>query len=358
MKFALSGYWGAGNLGDESILAGTLAALRRRGVEAAVLSANLSETKAQHGVAAYHRYSPKQMRQALKSAALLISGGGGLLQDATSFRSLLYYLFVLRWARRAGVPTMIFAQGIGPLKRRLARILVRREANAARCITVRDQASRELLESIGVQRDIEVTADASFLLDPAVDSDAARIGEKIGTLRRPLLGVALRPWGDMAWLREVSDALGHVSRTLGGTLVFLTFDRTHDTALSAEMAEDLGGRAVVFSPESPQEMLAIFGHLDMALAMRLHAAIFAVLTGVPAAVLSYDPKCDSFCREAGLPDPLSVGLLSSKLLVEGVMSCWESRAQRAAAARSAAAAMRSRAQRNVEAALRSGSPAF
>jgi polysaccharide pyruvyl transferase CsaB len=358
VKFALSGYWGAGNLGDESILAGTLAALRKRGVEAAVLSANPSETKAQHGVAAYHRYSPKQMRQALKSAALLIGGGGGLLQDATSFRSLLYYLFVLRWARRAGVPTMIFAQGIGPLKRRLARILVRREANAARCITVRDQASRELLESIGVQRDIEVTADASFLLDPAVDSDAARIGEKIGTLRRPLLGVALRPWGDMAWLREVSDALGHASRTLGGTLVFLAFDRGQDRALSAQMAEDLGGRAFVLSPESPQEMLAIFGYLDMALAMRLHAAIFAVLTGVPAAVLSYDPKCDSFCREAGLPDALSVGCLSSKRLVEDVIECWESRAERAATARSAAAAMRSRAQRNVEAALGSGSQAF
>ena len=45
----------------------------------------------------------------------MVSGGGGLFQNATSLRSLLYYAGIVREAIRAGRRTMIFAQSIGPL---------------------------------------------------------------------------------------------------------------------------------------------------------------------------------------------------------------------------------------------------
>ncbi|WP_436570579.1 polysaccharide pyruvyl transferase family protein, partial [Klebsiella pneumoniae] len=68
---------------------------------------------------------------------LLLSGGGSLLQDTTSLRSLLYYLWVQRVAWRARKPVMYYAQGLGPLRRRLSRRLVAAAARRAAYITVR-----------------------------------------------------------------------------------------------------------------------------------------------------------------------------------------------------------------------------
>ena len=43
------------------------------------------------------------------------------------------------------------------------------------------------------------------------------------------------------------------------------------------------------------------GGLRLVLSVRLHGLIFALREGVPAGGVSYDPKVDAFCREAGLP---------------------------------------------------------
>ena len=58
----------------------------------------------------------------MRRARLLISGGGSLLQDATSTKSLLYYTWVMRTAESAGVPVMVYANGIGPIQREKNRI--------------------------------------------------------------------------------------------------------------------------------------------------------------------------------------------------------------------------------------------
>lgn len=42
-------------------------------------------------------------------------GGGSLLQDTTSTRSLFYYLSVIRCAELLGKPVMLYANGIGPV---------------------------------------------------------------------------------------------------------------------------------------------------------------------------------------------------------------------------------------------------
>ena len=53
-----------------------------------------------------------------------------------------------------------------------------------------------------------------------------------------------------------------------------------------------------------QEHLALIGHLDLMIAMRLHALIFAANQGVPFAGISYDPKVEAFLSSFGLR-PLS-----------------------------------------------------
>src|SRR5205807_7129447 len=116
------------------------------------------------------------LRRSRKESDRLISGGGSLLQDTTSLRSLIYYLWVVRLAHSCGAPIMFYAQGIGPLRRKVSRALTRLVANRVQQITVRDAESADLLRRIGVNRPpIEVTADPAFALTAAGSGRAEEI---------------------------------------------------------------------------------------------------------------------------------------------------------------------------------------
>src|SRR6185437_8741056 len=131
-----------------------------------VLSAVPDSTAEAYGVLGSPRWPWRDVRHAVARADVVLSGGGGLLQNATSLRSLLYYAGVIREAVRAGRKTMVFAQSIGPLDG-LGRLVVRRFCRGLTYATVRDRRSRELLHALVPQTPVERTADPVFLYDSA-----------------------------------------------------------------------------------------------------------------------------------------------------------------------------------------------
>ena len=118
----LSGYYGFANSGDEAVLHALVQALREEAREAGiflriiVLSGNPAQTQRMHGVEAVHRMRPWTVIKALWRADALVSGGGSLLQDVTSARSMRYYLGIIRLALWLRKPVFIYAQGIGPIR--------------------------------------------------------------------------------------------------------------------------------------------------------------------------------------------------------------------------------------------------
>ena len=92
-KIVISGYYGFANAGDEAMLTAIIKSLRstETAVELNVISGDPVGTAARHRVASIHRFNPLEIVPALAGCDLLISGGGSLLQDVTSKRSLLYY---------------------------------------------------------------------------------------------------------------------------------------------------------------------------------------------------------------------------------------------------------------------------
>jgi polysaccharide pyruvyl transferase CsaB len=293
-RVLFSGYYGLGNAGDEAVLAASVAMFRQRrsDLSLAALSANPASTKKAHGIDAAHRMHPWSVLPQLRRAKLFLSGGGSLLQDTTSARSLAYYLTLLRLAKRAGCRTMVFAQGIGPLttdKGRSSTIKVLSEVDA---ITVRDAESAELLQALGIGGvgkgpEIEVTADPVFALPPQVTDRVSAL-----SVERPVVGVALRPW---AGVEQLHEPLGEALKGLFGPVNVQLWPLfpAQDTAPAKLLAQRIPRATIVPGDLTPGEWMALAGWTDAVVAMRLHALIFGAARAVPVLGLSYDPKVDA-----------------------------------------------------------------
>lgn len=169
----LSGYYGFDNAGDEALLAAIVGTLQklRPDIHLMVFSANPERTQKMHGVEAISRFNIINLIKTLRRADLLLSGGGSLLQDVTSWRSILYYLGVVMLALWLKTPVMFYAQGIGPIRRTWARWLTRQVGNRVQLITLRDEDSYQELRLLGVSRPpIYVTADPVLGMDLGIRS--------------------------------------------------------------------------------------------------------------------------------------------------------------------------------------------
>jgi polysaccharide pyruvyl transferase CsaB len=257
----ISGYYGFNNIGDEAVLGGMLAGFRTMlpDVHPVVLSANPEFSRQLHGVEAIPRMQVGAIRAALRGADLFISGGGSLLQDVTSVKSPLYYLGLLWLARRAGVPAMMFAQGVGPLSHPVNRLLARRELNRLRAITVRDAASAELLRRLGVSRPpVRVTADPSFLLQPDYSERLESWWTAHVPADRPVIGVALRPWrqGETAErYTAIADACRKIGRSVKSVAVVATAAVKKDEIGLLAMVQQMAVPMEAYSGEQLQQCI-------------------------------------------------------------------------------------------------------
>lgn len=301
-RLVVSGYYGFGNLGDEAILEALLASLHSRfpEAEAVVLSGNPRETERLHRVRAVHRSHLPSIIRELRRADLFLSGGGSLLQDVTSLRSLFYYLGLIRLARLLGCPVALYAQGVGPLERRLSRRAVARALRDVELITVRDGESAELLRELGVDGRVVVTADASLALVPAPRERVALPLERLASAPRPWVGVGLRPWRGGGDAEFFASLLELVRSRVGGSLILLPMHGPEDLPLARAVERKLPGIRVWEGELPPSVFAALVREFDLILAMRLHLLIFATLGMVPMVGLSYDPKVESFLHQIGL----------------------------------------------------------
>ena len=144
----LCGYYGEHNLGDDALLTALLRQLPPQ-LTPLVTAHDQAEVRGRFGVATVDRRSPRAVLAALAGCGALVFGGGSLLQDATSFRSLLYYAALIASARLRGKPVLLWGQGLGPLKRRRSRALVRALLPLAQGITWRDPESAQLAQRLG-----------------------------------------------------------------------------------------------------------------------------------------------------------------------------------------------------------------
>jgi polysaccharide pyruvyl transferase CsaB len=313
-RIAISGYYGFNNSGDEAVLQSILHALQAEGeaqgvrVEPVVLSANPEWTERMYGVRAVHRMKLGAVAAELRNCDGLISGGGSLLQDATGALTIPYYLAILQLAQWLGKPTFIYAQGIGPVYRRMYDPFIRTIFMKCRYISVRDQESADLLQRMGVPgARIDVVPDPVMGLklrqsvwDAASLADSAVASAGVGDA--PVIGISVRYWNkDRAELKALADILREVRAAREVILRFLPFHLPSDEEASRYVMDLLGVSSaessqvqLVSGVTHPQDMIAEVSSCSVLIGMRLHSLIYAASQSVPLLGLSYDPKIDQF----------------------------------------------------------------
>ncbi len=283
----ICGAYGMDNAGDDAVLRSLVAALREfdASLPLWVMARKPKQTAKRFGVGAVHPLNVPRWLFLMGRSRLFISGGGSLLQDVTSARSLWYYLGTLRLAKKRGCKTLIYGCGLGPVERPGNIERCRETLNtAADGILLRDAGSAGTLKAWGVEKAFLVTADPAFRLPSSA-------GE-----REKAIGFALRPWpGWERRLPALAAAARHAWERYGLRPCFVAL-----APEDARVARALMARL----PELPCLMVnepRRLGNMTVVLSMRLHGLIFALQGGASPAGLSYDPKVTAFCGENALP---------------------------------------------------------
>lgn len=306
-QVVMSGYYGFSNAGDDAILQsvhqGILAASGEIGVT--VLSNDPTDTRSRYGLDALPRFRFWSVVKALLQCDALLSGGGSLLQDRTSTRSLLYYLAVIRGAEILGKPVMLYANGIGPVQRPANRRRVKKAVERATLVTLRDRSSAQELQEMGVRRtDLHVTADPVFNLAPAAPERAQALLDATGLPHdAPFVAVSVRDWPDTEHFpQELAALCDHLHTAHGLHVLFVLMQPSHDLAASQRVRALMTAPShLLEEPTSPEELMAVLGGAKLCVAMRLHTLIFAARMAVPLIGLDYDPKVDSYLKELEMP---------------------------------------------------------
>lgn len=295
------GYYGFKNSGDDALLYAMINSLREiyPDIKINVLSFNPRETSKIYGVDSLSRYNIFKTHQAIKNSELFILGGGSLIQDATSTKSLLYYLWMVRRAIRMKTPVMLYANGIGPVTKPKNRKLTKIILNRVNLITLRDANSLEELKSLGVNKpESVVTADPVFAAQVRNPENAANLLKEAGLGENEKIALfSVRKWRDFPG--DFDDTFAkmadYIAEKHGLTPVFLPLHYPFDASVSRNIITKMKNRALFISGRTDiATTLSIVEKSSLTVSVRLHMLIYATLSGVPGIGIAYDPKVVGF----------------------------------------------------------------
>ena len=305
----ICGAYGMGNAGDEAILKAIIREMREidPAMPVTVMTRDPAKTAERFGVRALHTLNIFGFMRAARRAALYVNGGGSLIQDVTSRRSLWYYLFTIRAAAKRGCSVMMYGCGIGPVLYegdiRLTRRVLNRYVNA---ITLREPDSLEALRRFGVETpEITLASDPAVTLGTAPDAEVdAVLSENGADPRGAYICFALRRWPGFSEKAPAFSAAARYSyEKYGLTPLFLSINHRNDSDAAEKVVEGLEGTPYrsLPGPLPPELAIGVMARMEIVVSMRLHGLIFAAGHGVPLVGVSYDPKVTAFlrCVESG-----------------------------------------------------------
>ena len=317
----ICGAYGRGNAGDDAILEAILQEMRSidPDMPITVLTKDPKATRLTYRVRTAGRMDVGTWKKAMRHAKLYINGGGSLIQDVTSRRSLWFYLHNIQAAHKAGCKVQMYGCGIGPVLREQHRKLAASVLNASvDVITLREPDSLKELQSMGVTKpEILLTADPALTLPAASEDEIDSVLLRAGIPPHgKYLCFALRNWKgfeDKAPL--FAQAAKYAYETYGLTPVFAAVEKHLDPVAGRLAAAGLDiPHYFLDDAGSAGTIIGALSRMQAVVSMRLHALIFAAGQGIPLAGVVYDPKVSAFLRYIGQENFLNLDALTADTL--------------------------------------------
>ncbi|MBQ2890103.1 MAG: polysaccharide pyruvyl transferase CsaB [Clostridia bacterium] len=302
----VSGYYGFKNSGDDASLKAIVDGLKALSpkIRITVLSKNPAETRRLYGVDSVNRLNIFKIIKTMRNSLLLISGGGSLIQDVTSEKSLVYYLFIIRLAQFLNLKTMLYGNGIGPVLNEKSYPQIAKILNKVDRITLRDPKSLDTLLEIGVKNENTlVTADAVFSLS---EKNFSWPWDRLSVMGlekgQKYFCVSVRSWNDLAdgFEETMAKTCDYIYKKYGYVPIFVPMQQSQDAEICQRIKDKTSCPSFVLGKSSSlKDVLGIVNGSEFVLGMRLHILIYAACAGVSVVGLDYDPKINNMMEYMG-----------------------------------------------------------
>lgn len=299
----ISGYYGFGNIGDETMLLQIISYLQKQypSHNITILSNSPRETKNRYNVDAVYRYNFIKINRLLKKArrqdGVFVCGGGSLLQDQTSNRSFAYYASLTEKAQKLGLKTFFLSSGLGPINKDSNKIRAKMILEKADKIDLRDYKSVTVIENLGLKEDITNFSAYSFNFDLPDKNWISHIIQREKLECKNCFCISVKPYKDNKHLEQIVTAVKYIKRKYGLTPIVISMHRKEDHSVCKKIATECGGHFI--SDLSATEIIGIISYAKLLIGMRLHSLICSVIAGVTPLALSYDIKVDGLMNDLG-----------------------------------------------------------
>ena len=292
-RYVLSGYYGFKNFGDEAILSVLISKIKELSGQITVISSDPNYTKSKYNhIRSVYTFDFQNIIGAVSKSDILVSGGGSLLQDVTSLKSLFYYLFIIFIGLLFRKKIIVFAQGIGPITNSFGKILAQYLLKRCTYVSVRDVKSYELLKQWGINADL--------LCDPVFST-------KINDFdKRNVLAVQLRDFKTMT--EDFIDRLAMaVAKEFSDMEIEIySFQDSIDLEVCQKFAKALhllnqDMNISIKSELSDSEIIEGISNSKYLIGMRFHALIIGLISKVKILGINYDLKVKRLADEFGFP---------------------------------------------------------
>lgn len=296
----LCGYYGYGNMGDEAALPLILKKCDRYSDRLIVMSKNPSVDRKKYGVRCISRYAPLAFLRNFHRGDVLILGGGNLLQNQTSRRSLAYYLTVCALARLKGGKIAVIRGGLGTIIGERSQKAVAKLLSDCQCLSFRTPDDLHYARSLSPRCQAAFSCDAT-LLTPELCEDKALLSSK-----QAYCTVVFRS-ASKEVMKESIRMIKRFCRFHHCRIIFLIFHKEKDMAVTKKVAALFPNSRIIYT-ENPIEARRVIKNGICTLTLRLHAGYFSLIENTPCIFLNQDERTAhhlqfirSCIQSAGLP---------------------------------------------------------
>ena len=253
-------------------------------------------------------------------ADIIISPGGGFINDKSLFSIFLPNIYQIFIAIILGKNYVIYAQSIGPFYNKASAFLTKTILNKALMISVREEISKEWLTRIGVNSaPIYITSDAAFLLEPASDDIIDNIFLNEGLPRENIVGVTPVNWSFPKsknkrqkydkYTEALAETIDYIaSKGFNILLISQVTDirsigENGDKITLNDIRKRIKTKRKVYVLKGdyfPEELVGIYRRLELLIGSRMHSNIFALSVGTPCIAIAYEHKTEGIMRKFGL----------------------------------------------------------